>query len=364
MNSNNKKQKSGIWQTILGQSNKISKNINIIGLFALGVLSLGMITNKAEPETSKYIENEVDTEFSCLLTEYNNLQQPDIGELKTMTQIGTINYEKDVFHSQYSKGEIPAITKPIYSTFSEISKCTHDHEDVVIVTLNNDTYVYPKRILSQHLVINTKINKIPILISYSNLSGSYKVYNRSYKNEPLTFGVSGKIYKNNDLLYDYKTESLWSQLDGIAKIGSLTDAKLKEIPFQITTFGYAQENYPNAKVLSYQTGFIKSYNIVDYGDFSKHNQILQTITTYDDSLDIKEKVLTFKLDDDIYAIPKSAILNNSSKTIKQNGQIMTIYNENNTFYMLDSNLNKLQIWHSLWYSWYDFYPTTKLINNR
>ena len=202
MNSNSKKQKAGTWQIILGQSNKISKNINMIGLIALGVLSLGIMTNKSEPETSKYIENDVDQEFNCLLTKSTNLQQAKISKLKTITQIGTINYETDVFHSQYSKGEIPAITKPIYSTFSEISKCTHDYEDVVIVTLNNVTYVYPKRILSQHLVINTKIGKIPILISYSNLSGSYKVYNRSYKDEPLTFGVSGEIYKNNDLLYD------------------------------------------------------------------------------------------------------------------------------------------------------------------
>jgi len=51
-----------------------------------------------------------------------------------------------------------------------------------------------------------------------------------------TFGVSGRLYKSNVLLYDHQTESLWSQLLEKAISGSLAGKRLDKITSVRTTW--------------------------------------------------------------------------------------------------------------------------------
>ena len=64
------------------------------------------------------------------------------------------------------------------------------------------------------------------------------MYSAKIDVEPITFGTSGLLYRSNKLMYDRKTESLWSSLLGEPVIGLLADSEIKLafFPVVLTTW--------------------------------------------------------------------------------------------------------------------------------
>ena len=64
------------------------------------------------------------------------------------------------------------------------------------------------------------------------------MYSAKIDGEPTTFGTSGLLYRSNKLMYDRKTESLWSSLLGEPVIGLLADSEIKLafFPVVLTTW--------------------------------------------------------------------------------------------------------------------------------
>ena len=69
----------------------------------------------------------------------------------------------------------------------------------------------------------------PFLITYCPLCASGVAYERTINGEEVEFGVSGKLYNSNLVMYDRKTDTYWSQIDGKAILGELTGMELKEL---------------------------------------------------------------------------------------------------------------------------------------
>lgn len=76
------------------------------------------------------------------------------------------------------------------------------------------------------------------------------MYDRRVGEHTLSFGVSGRLYHSNLLLYDRQTDSLWSQITAEAVAGQLTGAKLQTVPFLITTWQEWQQQHPHSVVLA------------------------------------------------------------------------------------------------------------------
>ena len=74
------------------------------------------------------------------------------------------------------------------------------------------------------------------------------------KDTELTFGVSGRLYESNVLLYDHETESLWSQLKEESVTGPMIGTQLAAVPSVLTTWKQWQTHHPETLVLSMQTG--------------------------------------------------------------------------------------------------------------
>jgi hypothetical protein len=81
------------------------------------------------------------------------------------------------------------------------------------------------------------------------------------------FGVSGRLYKLNLLLYDHETDSLWSQLLSQAVTGPLTGARLAALPCENTTWQAWKSEHPQTLVLSFQTGYAFDYRQDPYRDY-------------------------------------------------------------------------------------------------
>lgn len=73
------------------------------------------------------------------------------------------------------------------------------------------------------------------------------------------FGVSGRLYMRNLLLFDRETGSLWSQLLSEAVTGPLAGARLKMLRAENTTWGVWKHEHPGTRVLSFETGYAWNY---------------------------------------------------------------------------------------------------------
>jgi len=67
--------------------------------------------------------------------------------------------------------------------------------------------------------------------------------------EQATLGVSGMLWKDSLVMYDRKTRSLWSQVNGKAVAGPRAGEQLQQIPSEETTWKQWKTRHPNTLVL-------------------------------------------------------------------------------------------------------------------
>lgn len=100
------------------------------------------------------------------------------------------------------------------------------------------------------------------------------MYDRRVSDRELTFGISGKLYKQNVLLYDQQTDSLWSQIKRQAVTGELTGNALKVLPSVETSWQEWKLKYPNTLVLSDRTGYDRDYRGDPYSGLRFEDKVI------------------------------------------------------------------------------------------
>ena len=138
------------------------------------------------------------------------------------------------------------------------------------------------------------------------------MYSAKIDGEPTTFGTSGLLYRSNKLMYDRKTNTLWSSLLGVPVIGKLAqrDLKLEFFPVELTTWGEWLAEQPDTTVLSLSTGYYsprfyepETDSDSIYYDYRVTAETMFPVWERDDRLDAKEEVLGLTSDDDFKAYP-------------------------------------------------------------
>jgi hypothetical protein len=70
-----------------------------------------------------------------------------------------------------------------------------------------------------------------------------------HQGRPLTFGVSGMLWRASLIMFDHETGSLWSHVTGKAVTGPLQGLELKRLPGLHTTWNLWQSSHPSTLVL-------------------------------------------------------------------------------------------------------------------
>jgi hypothetical protein len=128
------------------------------------------------------------------------------------------------------KNGIPALDHPAFMSTSEADRSLKAKDMILGAKFSGVAKAYPVRILNWHEVVNDDVGEQPVLISWCPLCGSGLAYNPVAEGHRYTFGVSGLLYRQNLLLFDQETESLWSQLRGQAVAGPLAGTSLRLLP--------------------------------------------------------------------------------------------------------------------------------------
>lgn len=164
---------------------------------------------------------------------------------------------------------IPALTDPDFVSGEEADDFLEAEDAVVGLVEGENAKAYPFRILNWHEVVNDSFAGNPVTITYCPLTGSARVFEGSLQGKRVRFGVSGKLYKSNFLLYDRETRSLWSQIRGEALAGPLRGTLLRPLPARVARWKAWKAIYPDTKVLSLNTGFLRDYSRDPYRVYSR-----------------------------------------------------------------------------------------------
>ncbi len=197
---------------------------------------------------------------------------------------------KDIIPGGPGKGGIPALTDPLVEPGKSASRWLEERDRVMGAVINGRARAYPIRILNWHEIVNDRIGDKRLVVTYCPLCGSGMVFDTKDR-----FDVSGLLYQSDVLLYDKKTESLWSQLKSKAITGKRLGEKLKVLPVLHTTWKYWFKRYPDTSVLSRQTGYSRDYSRDPYAGYGSDKSTYFPVRHRDDRLHPKAWVIGLEL---------------------------------------------------------------------
>ena len=193
------------------------------------------------------------------------------------------------------------------------------------------------------------------------------MYDRIINNTQHSFGVSGKLYDSNVLLYDHQTESLWSQLQEAAVTGTMTGTQLVAVPSVTTTWKAWRTQHPETQVLSKETGFPRSYNGMPYLQYALSPDLMFPVQHADFRLEPKDKVLGVSINGQHKAYPLKALQKLETALEDQIGdtQVKVVY---------DSTADSAQVHEAesgkllpsviaYWFAWATFHQDTPVYGN-
>ena len=189
------------------------------------------------------------------------------------------------------------------------------------------------------------------------------VYSGKIDDKIFTFGVSGRLYKSNVLIYDHQTESLWSQLKETAVAGPMAGRKLKKISAERVPWKYSLKKYPQTVVLSTATGYSRNYDIDPYEGYYRALGIMFPVGDVRTDLPAKEMVLGIEINGATKAYPlpllgrKQGVL--KDKIGKHPVQIV-LSEEGQVAKVLDSQSRTIPVIFAYWFAWQAFHPDTSV----
>lgn len=273
-----------------------------------------------------------------------------------------LSIEEQIISAGVGKDEIPSIDAPIFESVSGADQYLDDQGFGLVVEVKGRARFYPYQILVWHEIVNDTLSGVPLLITYSPLSATGMVFEREVNGEVTEFGVSGKLYNNNLLMYDRKTDSLWSQVLKEAIVGEKKGASLTLYPSLSIAWSDFKKKYPGGQVLTRQTGVTRDYTRNPYGDYETSAAVYFPLNHHDARLPMKTLVFGYDGGDAQKAYPL--------EKIKQTGKISDTVGGKEIEIIWDDELNTVVsitpnviVQLSYWFSWVATYPKTELYSS-
>lgn len=261
-----------------------------------------------------------------------------------------------------SKDGIPALYDPEFISVQDATYITPT-DRILGIIINGEAKAYPIKILNWHELVNDSVGGKDVLVSYCPLCGTGMAFDAEIDGKNILFGVSGKLYNSDVLMYDKETESLWSQIKMEAVTGPMTGKRLKLLPLVHTTWGAWKFKYPDTKVLSKETGHFRNYNDSPYSAYETSDQIMFPVKHKDNRLTRKEWVLGIVINEEAKAYSfKRLRQDQAAVKDKVGGQdIIVVYDvDNQSAVITDEQNNIIPSIQAYWFAWAAFYPDTEL----
>ncbi len=265
------------------------------------------------------------------------------------------------------KDGIPSIDEPKFIPIVEAEQWLADTEPGLAFSRGNTHRFYPYQILVWHEIVNDTVQGERILVTYCPLCLTGFVFDPLVKGERVEFGTSGKLWKSNLVMYDRKTDSLWSQILGQAIAGEMTGTKLRLLESDQMRYGEWKRKFGSGQVLSRDTGALRFYGSNPYGDYFTPLGFAQSLAgTRDRRLGPEEFVFGIVLDGKAKAYPTALV--------KARGEVRDAFQSQKLLLRHDRELDAVRMFReradgtlerinpfsAFWFSWSSVHPGTEL----
>jgi len=161
-------------------------------------------------------------------------------------------------------------------------------DDLVTVLEEGDAIkVFPHSIMNWHEIVNDPNGNVISFCPLTSTSGAWKNITTQHG----TFGVSGLLYNSNLILYDRGSETLWSQILGLAVNGPNIGSEVNRINTLEMTWSGAQQIGKRILLLTDNTGHNRNYLENLYDSYVDSDEVFYPLTHKDDRIPSKERVL-------------------------------------------------------------------------
>lgn len=261
-----------------------------------------------------------------------------------------------------AKDAIPAVKEPQFVKAGQAA-FLEANDKVIGVVVEGRARAYPIKILNWHEVVDDSIEGVPLAVTFCPLVHDAAVYRRAAGDgQTLVFGVSGKLYQSNLVLYDANTQSLWSQLDGRALAGPMAGQRLSAIPSTVTTWEAWRKKHPATDVLSMDTGYTRDYGVDPYWGYEHGAEIVSPVTHLDERLDAHEIVLGISAGGRDEAFPLSKLAGaHMPLRVQLGGADLTIsYDAGSGAVSASAAGERIPAYNGYWFAWAAFHPATAI----
>lgn len=259
-----------------------------------------------------------------------------------------------------SKNGIPAIDFPEFISVAEAKGFLTEPDYGILLQGKSETKFYPLNILDWHEVVNDVMEGVPVAVTFCPLCGSGIVYERVVEEDTLEFGVSGKLYESNLLMFDDVNESLWSQSMGEAVVGKFTGKKLKLVNSVLVSYEDVISDFPNARVLSPKTGFDRNYTQNPYADYMSTEELYFPVSNRSNQFPAKQMMYIVSTGNGTVAFDWISLLKKGAATVKSPDGIVSVTVKKN---IPSATLNGevVPAYFSYWFSWYTHFGNTGIV---
>ena len=148
-------------------------------------------------------------------------------------------------------GGVPAITDPAFVDAKKADAFLSADEPVLGMLYSGEARAYSVWQLERRLVVNDRFGSRAVAITWCPFSHAAVVYVRSAGDRRLTLESDGRLFRDQLVLRDRETGTIWSQAEGIPIEGPLAGSgtRLSELPVLQTTWKTWKKEQPGTLVL-------------------------------------------------------------------------------------------------------------------
>lgn len=259
---------------------------------------------------------------------------------------------------------IPSIDEPKFESAEEADEWLSDTDRVFGLVYEGEVRAYPQRILNWHEIVNDVVAGDPIAVTFCPLCGTAVAFIREVDGQTAEFGVSGFLHNSDLVMYDRIEGNLWQQLTLEAIVGPAArrDEELQWVSIATTDWVDWKKQYPNTKVLSKPTNFIRDYDRYPYGSYEENSEVRFGASDDDKRLHPKDVVYGVVVNEQAKAYPLTKLeLQPVIKDVIGGVPVTVEYASDGSVVVRDNNTNETyRVQRSFWFAWVSFNPGTEL----
>jgi len=255
---------------------------------------------------------------------------------------------------------IPPLEKPAMLPATQATYLKDPHV-VFGVEIKGDARAYPKRILAWHEMANDTVGGENICLVYCTLCGTVIPYYAGAHH----FGTSGLLFESSKLMFDEKTKSLWSTLQGQPVIGPLANSGI-QLDFAnvvTTTWGEWRAQHPTTSVLSLETGHQRDYGEgAAYRGYFASDDLMFEVSRTDRRLRKKDEILAIRIPGaPPLAIAVPHLRKNPHFSVTHAGHAVRIESLPGGTHSVQVDGQPFPAHRAFWFGWFTQFPDTVLI---